>query len=297
MHIKKSIGSHVFDACNIAFMLVLMAIMLYPLLHVLALSMSSPDAIIAGKVSIWPTGLNIRGYYAISSYPNMLQSYFNTICYAAAGTGLTLSLTSLIAYPLSIKDFVFKKLFTIMLAVTMYFGGGLIPTYLIIRRFGLINTFAVMVLPFCVSAYTVMVFRTFFAQLPVELRESAYIDGANDVRILFQIILPLSKPLLATFALFAVVGHWNGWFNAMLYLNDEWRMPLQILLRRVLIRAEVLDNFDSGGGLATQIAAGSINPKNIQMAITVVTMAPILAVYPFVQRYFVKGMLVGTIKG
>jgi putative aldouronate transport system permease protein len=178
----------------------------------------------------------------------------------------------------------------------MFFSGGLIPTYLLIRSLGLLNTFWVMVLPTAVAAYTTFVFRAFFMNIPAELRESAFMDGANDIRILFSIYLPLSKPLLATFGLFTAVSHWNRWFEALIYLRSPERFPLQMILRRYIIAGSVSEGFEQSAA-QTMIMQGLIHPENLKMAVIVVTMVPILCVYPFIQKYFAKGVMIGAIKG
>lgn len=286
---RRTPGEVVFDVFNVMLMLLITAAMLYPLVHVIALSLSGQDYIRAGAVSMIPKGFNLEGYKYVANYDEMFRAYGNTIAYAGVGTLITLLATSLIAYPLSIGNFVAKKFVTILLAITMFFNGGLIPTYLIIKNYGMLNTFWVMVLPGAVSAYNVFVYRSFFATIPSALRETAYIDGASDLRILFQIVLPLSTALLATFGLFSVVGHWNSWFGAFIYLNDSKRWPIQMILRNLLIQGEIK--------YGTIYTSDTLHSKTIQMAVTVVTMAPILCAYPFAQKYFVKGVMVGSIKG
>ena len=293
---RKSAGSLAFDVINHFLMLFVIIAMVYPLVRVVSLSFSGIDYINAGLVNWLPKGFHVKGYEMILGEPQLWTAYRNTILYAAVGTFITLAITSLTAYPLAIREFVLKKPVTIYLAVTMFFSGGLIPTYLLILRLGLVNTFWVMVIPGAVAAYNVIVFRTFFQRLPVALRESALLDGANEVRILFRIIIPLSKAILSTFALFSIVGHWNSWFNAVIYLNDEWRYPLQVFLKRIVVEEQMT----SPGGankMMELIRSRKIHPKNVQMAAIVVTMLPILLVYPFIQKYFAKGVLVGTLKG
>ncbi|GIP31509.1 putative ABC transporter permease protein YtcP [Paenibacillus sp. J2TS4] len=294
MQYRQSFGSKLFDASNYFFMLVLVVIMVYPLLNIIAISLSHADFIALGQVNIFPKGFNVKGYEVIFSKQLVYISYKNTILYAAAGTFLTLFLTSLMAYPLTIGNFQLKKFITIFLAVTMFFSGGMIPTYLLIKNLGLLNTFWVMVLPGCISAYNVIIFRTFFQNLPNELRESAYMDGASDLVVLFKIYLPLSKALLATFALFTIVAHWNEWFSALIYLQDESKYPIQMFLRSIIFTQQ---GYGQSQQISEMIQNRQINPKNIQMAAIVITMAPILCIYPFVQKYFVKGVLVGSLKG
>jgi len=291
---KESLSSRIFDVFNTLFMIFIIVIMLYPFLHVIALSLSETSEIMKGNVNIIPRGFNVEGYKLILTSPQLWIAYKNTIIYAVLGTFITLLFTSLMAYPLAINDFVAKKFITVYLTITMFFSGGLIPTFLLIRNLGLINTIWVMVLPGCVSAYNVVVFRTFFQGISPELRESAYLDGANDFIILFAIILPLSKALLATFGLFSMVGHWNSWFDALIYLNEEKKYPIQMILRKILFVSNA-----SAANDAAQVMIESrlVHPKNIQMAVIVVTIAPIMCVYPFLQKYFVQGVMIGSIKG
>lgn len=286
---RRSTGEIVFDILNTVVMLFLITIMLYPFLHVVALSFSGQDYIRAGVVSVFPRGFNLDGYKYVANYDELAHAYLNTIAYAGVGAFITLMLTSLVAYPLSVSNFVAKKFVTVVLAITMFFNGGLIPTYLIIKSYGLLNTFWVMVLPGAVSAYNVFVFRSFFAAIPTALRETAYIDGASELRILLQIVLPLSTALLATFGLFSIVGHWNSWFGAFIYLNDSKRWPVQMILRNLLVQSEVK--------YGTLYSSDTLHSKTIKMAVTVVTMVPILCIYPFAQRFFVKGVMIGSIKG
>lgn len=294
MKYKQSISSKVFDFFNYLFMVIIIIIMLYPFLHVVAISLSDPKMITRGEVSWYPRGFNIEGYKLILSSSQLWVAYKNTIIYAGLGTFFTLFFTSLMAYPLSIKDFVGRKFLTIYLTITMFFSGGMIPTYLLIRKLNMINTIWVMVIPGCVSAYNVIVFRTFFQGISSELRESAYLDGANDIVILFVIILPLSKALLATFGLFSIVGHWNSWFSALIYLNEESKYPIQMILRKILFVSTASEASDMA---AMRIAQKAVHSKNIQMATIIVTIAPILCIYPFIQKHFAKGVMIGSLKG
>jgi len=296
MSVKKSSGDLAFDVCNYIFMILLIIIMLYPMLNVLAISMSSSSAISGGRVTWYPIEINFKGYSYILSQPMLYRGYINSIFYAITTTILMLIVTSLAAYALSVKDFALKKFFTIFLAITMFFGGGMIPTYLLIKNLNMINTMWVMIIPGCVSAWNVIVFRTFFQQIPNELRESAFIDGATEFTIWRKIIIPLSKPLLATFGLFSIVGSWNSWFNALLYLKDENLYPIQMFLRRMVVDGS-LNSAYGNSQLSTLLNSGKVNPQNIQMAVVVLTMLPILMIYPFVQKHFVKGVMIGAIKG
>ena len=275
-------------------MVLMTLIMLYPFLHVISLSLSDPKLITRGLVSWYPQGINAEGYKLILGSSQLWVGYKNTIIYAGLGTFFTLFFTSLMAYPLAIRDFVGRKFITIYLTITMFFGGGMIPTYLLIRNLKMINTIWVMVIPGCISAWNVIIFRSFFQGISGELRESAYLDGANDITILFRIILPLSKALLATFGLFSIVGHWNSWFSALIYLNEESMYPVQMVLRRILFISNASETSDLA---AMRIAQKQVHSKNIQMAAIVVTITPILCIYPFIQKHFTKGVLMGSLKG
>lgn len=294
---KESLSSRIFDVCNIIFMLLVAVIMLYPFINVIATSLSSNDQVMMGNVSIIPKDFNISAYKLVLEDPLVWNSYLNTILYAAGSVVFTLGFTSLLAYPLSVEDFKGKKFITIFLTITMFFGGGLIPTYLWIRNLNLLDTYWVMVLPGCVGAYNVFVFRTFFQGIAKELRESAYIDGANDVVILFKIVLPLSKALLATFTLFTIVGTWNSWFNALIYLSSELKYPLQLVLRRYLFNAAEGIGGTMDQAMQMQMQMMHVNPKSVQMALIVIAMFPITIIYPFLQKYFAKGVTLGAIKG
>ncbi|MDR0669407.1 MAG: carbohydrate ABC transporter permease, partial [Treponema sp.] len=222
---RYRLGSHIFDLCNTLFMAALGVVMLYPFLSVIAMSFSGDSALMAGKVTFYPIGFNVNAYKMVLRDPLVWTSYRNTIVYAAGSCVLMLIVTSLAAYPLTFNEFKAKKIITLLYTITMFFGGGLIPTYLWIRQLHLLNTVWVMIIPGCVGAYNVFVFRTFFSGIDRGLREAAYIDGASDMAVLFRIILPLSQALLATFALFSIVGTWNSWFNALIYLSDERKYP------------------------------------------------------------------------
>jgi putative aldouronate transport system permease protein len=293
--VKKGFGSTAFDIGNTIFMIALIITMAYPLINVVAVSLSHRDVIDMGWVKWLPKRVTLAGYDYILGQKQLLITYKNTILYAGGGTIITLLLTSLMAYPLAVKGFILSRFISIFLAITLFFSGGLIPTYLLIRNLGMIDTYFVMVIPGAISAFSVFIYRTFFRSLPDALRESAFMDGANDIRVLFTIILPLSKALLATFALFSIVSHWNSYFQALIYLNDRNKYPLQMFLREIIIVAS------SGTDNREIFAALQIRPelhhKNLQMAAIVVTMVPILMIYPFIQKYFTKGIMIGAIKG
>lgn len=294
---KTSLSSRIFDFLNVILMAFIVICMIYPVLHVVAVSFSSPPYIELGMISVYPRGFNLGGYTYILSNISVWRAYGMTILYAFIRTIFTLAFTSAVAYALSTEGFILHKPLVIFFTVTMFFNGGLIPTYLVISSLGLADTILVMTIPGAVSAFNIIIFRTFFKGLPPELRESARIDGANDVRILFSIILPLSTPVLATIALFTIVGVWNDWFQAFIYLSEQWRMPLQIILKRMVVNEDLFSIGGAAAATKTLMTKFEIHPQNIQMAAIVVALIPIYLVYPFLQKYFTKGMLLGSIKG
>lgn len=298
--IKTSAGDKAFDALNIGIMVFILLIVIYPILNVIAISFSNANHIARADVTIYPRGFTLEAYRYILKDKQVWLGYRNSIIYALGSTFVSLLLTSLFAYPLATKDFMLKKFLTIFLTITMFFGGGLVPTYLLMRNIHLMNNPLVLILPFSVGAYNVFVFRTFFKNIPAELIESAEIDGANDFVVLFRIVIPLSKALLATFGLFGIVGSWNSWFNALIYLKDTNLYPVQLVLREYLYVIDATNmqaRAGMGGASFNPNLLQMIAPKGVRMAMVVVTMFPIMMVYPFFQKYFVKGVMIGAIKG
>ena len=296
---RQSLGSRVFDTVNVLFILCLIAIFIIPFLNVIAISMSDYISISKGLVTVLPKGFTIESYGYVFRDSYLPRSYFNTILYAVGHTLFMLVVTSLFAYALSKKNFVASKIITVYIMITMFYNGGLIPTYMLINKLKLIDTLWVMIIPGCIDAFNVMIFRTFFKNVPEELSEAAYIEGAGEFRILFSIIVPLSKALFATFALFTIVGVWNSWFNAVLYLNDQNRFPLQLLLRNYLFML-TNEQLQGRAGVATRanpLMQRAIDPKGVRMAMVVITMFPIMVIYPFFQKYFMRGIMIGAIKG
>lgn len=285
-----------FDYMNNALMILLSLCFIYPIVMTLAQSFSDAKAMVGKTVFLFPVGFSLDSYKQLLSDISILRYYWNTIVYAGLGTFLTLTLTGMLAYPLTARDFKGKRVISVMLLITMFFGGGMIPTYLVYKdMYHLTNTLWVMILPGAVSAWNVIIFKNFFNSIPVELREAAQIDGAGHFRVLFQIVMPLSKPLLATIGLFTIVGHWNGYFNALLYLDSADKFPIQMFLRKILVLSEIssgadLQNLD----ILRQLA--NTNPTTVKAAATIITIIPILCVYPFLQKYFTKGMMLGSVK-
>jgi putative aldouronate transport system permease protein len=287
---------YVFEWFNCLFMIGMCLLMLYPFLFVLAASLSDSSAVARGMVGIIPQGFNIRAYEEVFKYENIWSGYRNTILYTACGTVFNLVFTICGAYPLSRKQFFGRRVFTFFIAATMFFSGGLIPTYLVMRSYKLLNTFWVMILPCAINTWNMIIMRTFFQNLPTELEEAAIIDGCNDLGVLLKIVIPLSTASIMTIGMFYAVGHWNAWFNAFIYLKDFDRYPLQLWLRMIVLQNQLNDitNMQSG---AVDMGTENLISDTIKYAVIVVAAAPILCVYPFIQKYFVKGVTVGSIKG
>ena len=280
-----------FDWINYIFITVLCAAFLYPMILTASISFSDGSNPLA-KIVFLPVDFNLEAYEFLLSYGRIFGYYKNSIFYALTGTLISLLVTTLSAYPFTVLDFKGKKFLNLYMIITMFFGGGLIPYYYVIRNLGMIDTVWVMLIPGCVGAYTVIIYRTFFGQLPHELRESAFMDGAGHYRILFQIIIPMSKPLLATYALFGIVGKWNEWFTPMLFMRSDSLMPVQILLRRMLVLMEYQDPENRD----IQMMYRMVTNRTVKCAAVMLTITPILCVYPFLQKYFAKGVMVGALK-
>ncbi|MDR3192067.1 MAG: carbohydrate ABC transporter permease, partial [Treponema sp.] len=239
---------------------------------------------------------NTRAYEAVFKYQHIWSGYRNTLLYTCAGTAINLFMTVAGAYPLSRRQFFGRGAFTFFIAVTMFFSGGLIPTYLIMRSYRLLNTFWVMVIPGAISTWNMIIMRTFFQNIPVELEEAAVIDGCTDIGVLVRVILPLSTASLMTIGMFYAVGHWNSWFSAFIYLRDQSRYPLQLWLRLIVLQNQINDIALLQPG-AVDVTSENLISDTIKYAVIIVAAAPILCVYPFIQKYFVKGVMVGSIKG
>jgi putative aldouronate transport system permease protein len=290
MAVKQSVGERTFELFNTLFMTILMFIMLYPLLFVAFASLSSPSLMISHKgLLLWPKGFSLESYKAILNYKMIFISYKNTIIYVAAGTLINVVMTALAAYGLSRKGVLLSNGIMFLITFTMFFGGGLIPSYLLIKDLGLINSRWALLLPGMIGTTNLIIMRTSFKAIPVSLEESARLDGANDFVILFRIIIPLSMPVIAVMTLYYGVGHWNSWFNAMIYLQDRNLFPLQLILREILI-----DNSTD----VIELESNDSEPiaETIKYATIMVATIPILFIYPFIQKYFVKGVMIGAIK-
>lgn len=293
----SSKSDKVFDIVNVVLISLLTIILLYPIIFVVMASFSNPNKIYEVPLLLWPRGFNLNGYTEILKNKDILVGFKNAVIYTALGTAISVIVTIFGAYPLSRKDLRGRSFFTLFFTVTMFFGGGLIPTYLVNQQLGIINTVWVMILPGAVGVYNMILMRTFFQQnIPSELIESAYMDGANDLQLLYKIILPLSTPIIVVIAMFNGVGRWNAYFDAMIYLRDRAKFPLQLILREILIQGQFGDDVN-------QTLVGSAQDQLMMLKLTlkysvvIVSTLPVLLFYPIVAKYFEKGILVGAIKG
>ena len=288
MKIKESTGYRVFKVFNTIFMVLICIAMLYPFLYLVAQSFSSTQAIVAGEVGLLPKDFNIDTYKYVITDGKFIPYYGNTIVYSLIGTVSALLFSALLAYPLSKAELYGGKAINKFIIFTMYFGGGMIPNYILMVTLGLRDTVAAFILPGMISTYYVILMRSFFLSLPHELEEAGEIDGLNLWGVFWRIALPLSKPIMATMALFYIVQYWNDWFDAFLYLDTTSKWPVAYYLRQLISSASG-NNADAGD--AMQIAS------NIKSCAMVLTSAPIICIYPFIQKYFVQGMMLGGVKG
>ena len=287
-----------FDVFVVVVLLFVGIVTLYPVANIFAISISSPMAVSRG-ISWLPKDLDSTAYEYILKHPAIPRGYRNSIVYTLVATAVNLFVTSLCSYPLSKKGLTGRKIFTFLIVFTMFFGGGLIPRFLLVRRLGMYNTMWALVIPTAVATYNMIILRTFFQSVPVDLEESAYLDGAGQWRILFQIYIPLSKAAFATLGLFYALGHWNNFFAPLIYLRDPEKFPLPLVVRDIVLgdlllqkREEIQGVFDFDR--EADYAAYSIN---FRYATLFVSMVPLLVIYPFIQKYFVKGIMIGSLKG
>lgn len=292
--IKKNQGDIVFDFINHLLLVIVMMLTLYPLVFVISASVSDTMLVMQGKVWLWPKGFNLSAYRAVFNDSAIMTGYKNTFIYTITGTAINVAMTVAGAYPLSRKDFIGRNAITFIFTFQMFFSGGLIPTYIIYRKLGLYNNIWVMILPGAVAMWNLVIMRTFFqSNIPGELQEAAVIDGCSNMGILFRIVLPLSKAIIAVMVIFYGVGHWNQFFRALIYLKDKERYPLQLILREILIQHNVQEMVSSESTMYSQ----QLLAEGLKYAIIIVSSVPVLLLYPFLQKYFVKGVMIGAIKG
>ena len=293
MSIKRSAGEKVFNGFNIALMIVLTILTLYPITHVLFASMSDSNLLLAHRgLILKPIGFNLASYKNVFENPMIMRGYLNTILVVVVGVSLNIFLTSLGAYVLSRKNVLWSNMLVKFVIFTMFFGGGLIPFYFTVKGLHIDDTYLALILPGAINTFNLIIMRTAFAAVPDSLEESAKLDGASHFTILFKIIFPLSLPTVAVIVLYYTVGHWNAWFNANLFIQNRNLYPLQLVLREILIQNDTT-SMSAGASQVDQEAIG----ESIKYAVIVVATLPILCIYPFLQKYFAKGALVGAVKG
>jgi multiple sugar transport system permease protein/putative aldouronate transport system permease protein len=293
--LKDSRGDRIFNFINYTIMLGILIVVLYPIVIVLSSSFSSKDAVSAGEVLLWPVHFSLEGYAAVFKDDAVLRSFLVSVGYTMVGTAINVVFTIMAAYPLSRKDLAGRNWMMALFAFTMFFAGGLIPNYLLVKNLGMLNTPWALWLPGAISIWNMIIARTYFhATIPGELLEAAQMDGCSDFTFLRKVALPLSGPIVAVIALLYGVEHWNQYFNALLYLNDPKLYPLQLVLREVLIRSQVSSDMLGDSKQMAELAGLS---ELLKYCLIVVATVPLMLVYPFVQRFFVKGVMIGALKG
>lgn len=292
--IRESAGDRAFIVFVYLFLTAILIATLYPLIFVLSSSISSPSAVSSGRVWLWPVEATLIGYKSAFQNKLILTGYTNSLIYTVAGTFISVTATIMLAFPLSRKTFFGRGGLTVFLIITMLFSGGLIPTYLVVKELGMINTRWALLIPNAISVWQVIIARTFFkSSIPEELAEASEIDGCSDIRYILSVVLPLAKPILAVLALMYAVGQWNSYFDALIYLKDSALYPLQLFLRSILIQ---------NANIVSTIGLGEMAQRQqlvdlMKYSIIVLSSLPVLIIYPFVQRYFVQGLLIGSVKG
>jgi putative aldouronate transport system permease protein len=293
--IRLTVGEKLFSVINVVIMALLIVAFLYPIVNMAAISMSGDVPVLRAEVTVFPIGFNTQAYNKIIANAMLWRSILNSLFVAFVGCGLSLIMVSIAAYPLAFAEFYGKKLYTVFILFTMWFSGGIIPTFMTIRNLNLIDSLWALIVNSLLSAYHVVIARSYFQSIPKSMVESARIDGANDYGILFRIIMPLSKPVLATIALWIIVGHWNDYLNALIFLSSRDNYTLQLVLKEIVLYSE-----SSLYGLSVAVTGGGgsvsdLGPQ-VRNAALVVSMIPMVVIYPFVQRYFVSGIMLGAVK-
>ena len=291
--VRESRTDRLFMVAVYVLLATFLAVVLLPLLYILASSLSDPNAVSSGRVTFWPVDFTLRGFQVALSDPQILVGFGNSLFYTAVGTFVSVSLTLMLAYPLSRRDFVGGGLLTRMIVFTMLFGGGLIPTYLVVKSLGMIDTRWALIVPNAIAVWQVIIARTYLRHsIPRELFEAAEIDGASHFRVLWSIVLPLAKPMIAVIALVYAISNWNSYFDALLYLKSDDLYPLQLVLRNILI----LNTQSNGMDVATAMERQQLADL-LKYSLIVISTVPVLLIYPFVARHFTKGLMIGSVKG
>ncbi|MDI4647339.1 carbohydrate ABC transporter permease [Cohnella hashimotonis] len=281
-----------FDIVNVLILALFACTMLFPFIHMAAVSLSSAEFVVGNRISIWPKGINFDAFAAVLSDKRILTGYKNTLIYVVLGTTLSLIVTTMGAYSLSRRNLVFGKTFMLMIVFTILFSGGMIPTYLTVRNYHLLDTIWAMVIPNLVTAFNLIIMRTFFQGIPRELEESGKIDGLSDAGILTRIVLPLSKPVLLTVMLFYAVQIWGNFFSALLYLRNADLYPLQVIIRNIVMMGVISDIT-----VSSALGDKKVVLESLKYAVILVGTLPILLFYPFIQKHFIKGAMMGSVKG
>lgn len=293
---KRTVSQKCFTVFNTLFMIIFMILILYPVLNILAISLSEDTAVLTGSVTFYPIGLDLSAYEKAFTNRLLLSSYLNTVLVSVSGCIFTLIFTSMAAYPLAFCDFYGKKVVSFMIMFTMWFSAGMIPSFMVVKTLGLVNNLASLVIVSLISAYNTIILRNYYESIPASLVESAYLDGANDFGVLAKIITPMAKPALAIIALWSVVGHWNDFFAPLIYINDTKKYTLQLVLRDIVLEASGTELY----GMSSMTVEGSSHSaisEQTKNAVVFLAMVPMLVIYPFLQKYFVKGMMIGAVKG
>lgn len=301
--VRQSRGDRAFGIVNGLLIALSFAITLYPLIYVISASISSPDAVASGRMILWPVDITWKGYQYILQYGDIWTGYANTLFYTLVGTSINLIVTLPCAYGLSRRDVPFRGLVMTLFLITMYISGGLIPGYINLSEMHMINTRWVLLLPGAVSTYNLIVARTFFANtIPWELHEAAFLDGCSNIRLFLKIVLPLSAPIVVVMTLYYGVAHWNSYFNAMIYLSDRSKYPLQVFLREILTKGQfAADAIKSGASFTEEEMIAMMKETEtanlIKYCVIIVSTVPMMILYPFLQRFFAKGVMIGAVKG
>jgi len=293
---KKGAGSTIFDAFNVLFLFVLMVATLYPFLYVLFASISNPLLLISHQGILWkPLGFSLRGYSFVFKNDGILNGYRVTFFVVIVGTACNMAMSLLFAFVLSRRNLMWHGAITALAVFTMYFSGGMIPSYIVVKNLGLLDSLWSLILPGLISTWNVVILRTALRTVPFELEESAKLDGAGDLQILIRILIPMIVPTIAAISLFYMVAHWNSWTNALIYIQDPTKFPLQLVLRSILIRNQTQEAvagealYEPGEDYAARLL--------LQYAVIIVSIIPIICVYPFLQKYFTRGIMIGALKG
>lgn len=285
----------VFSVVNYLFLLLILAIVLYPMVFVLSASVTEPEILLKGELRLLAKGFTLDSYRRVLNNQDIMRGYLNTIKYTVIGTTVNVLMTIMAAYPLSRRDFVGRNVITALMVFTMFFSGGMIPTFLVVKGVGLYNTMWALILPSAVSVWNITIMRTYLqTSIPHEIQEAAMIDGCSNMDILVRIVLPLSVPIILVTIMFYAIGHWNSYFSALMYLTDRAKYPLQVVIREILLQSNL-------GDMATYVDEGVIRQmmlaEGIKYAVIVVANLPVFLIYPFIQKYFTKGIMLGGLKG